>query len=550
MKEDSDVANKLKRIAIGLMALSMRLDAYAIQRGLTMDAAHPKDPDPKNWRTINGSKVHLTEGKIDGGAGGKFTGKEWTGKTKHEFTPKEKPKQEEPKSAVEPKAKKTAPAYVPKKMDEHAYTNLSSKCQQDIDDLASLAAYKQKKTDFDDPVLDFLKGKIKKKNNLDDKEMQGVKHAYEELQNGEIDKTTFKNAVASIAYYGVGVPSSPKPAAVPQSVTKPQAKKMEAGAFEKLPLSKYKNSITILALNGAAGVSIGAEKDIKSIQKHYGLGDAETEEIKSAFEKLMNKNISGKTFKDTVASIIQYGAVGGIPQPKALKPGQLQTKGLSKIELTKATTGISTPKGTLGLYAAPNWKGVIDPCFKNFEEKYGKQQIAKFTKDEHDAVYRYTQTWTHLRDYLCYGSTVSPAGIYTKEDLQREVDLISAGLSKMEHPNMWVKRGGSLKDWATKGNFNGATFEDLQRMQKDGTVFTNASFLSTNPSERVTYGDKSVVRHFFVPKKAKGGYIRDASAHNEELEFLLDKGTKTRIMKVEKDKYGNIVTYEEVVLDD
>ena len=67
------MANKLKRVAIGLMALSMRLDAYAMQRGMTMDAAHPKDPDPKNWRTINGSKVHLTEGKIDGGAGGKFS---------------------------------------------------------------------------------------------------------------------------------------------------------------------------------------------------------------------------------------------------------------------------------------------------------------------------------------------------------------------------------------------------------------------------------------------------------------------------------------------
>lgn len=171
-----------------------------------------------------------------------------------------------------------------------------------------------------------------------------------------------------------------------------------------------------------------------------------------------------------------------VPQPKVQtqivaqpKPGQLQTKGLAKIKLTKATTGISTPKGTLGLYAAPDWKGVIDPCFKNFEEKYGKQQIAKFTKDEREAVYQYTQTWTHLRDYLCYG-TVSLKIECTKESLQRDVGLISSGLSKMEHPNMWVKRGGSLKDWATKGNFDGATFEDLQRMQKEGTVFTNASF--------------------------------------------------------------------------
>lgn len=101
MKEDSNVGNEIRRIAVGLMALSMRLDTYAMQRGLTMDSAHQKDPDPKNWRTINGSKVHLTEGKIDGGAGGKFSGKEWTGKTKHEFTQKEKPKNKESASTNE-----------------------------------------------------------------------------------------------------------------------------------------------------------------------------------------------------------------------------------------------------------------------------------------------------------------------------------------------------------------------------------------------------------------------------------------------------------------
>ena len=40
--------------------------------------AYPKDPNPENWRTISGAKVHLSKGKIDGGAGGKFTGKAWT----------------------------------------------------------------------------------------------------------------------------------------------------------------------------------------------------------------------------------------------------------------------------------------------------------------------------------------------------------------------------------------------------------------------------------------------------------------------------------------
>lgn len=449
------MANKLKRIAIGLMALSMRLDTYAIQRGLTMDAAHPKDPDPKNWRTINGSKVHLTEGKIDGGAGGKFTGKEWTGKTKHEFTPKGKAKQETPKSAVKPEAKKTAAAYAPKKMDEHAYTNLSSIDQKDIATLAALASFKYK-TDFDDPTISVLKGEIKKNNNLNDNEMQGVKQAYEDLQNGKIDETTFKNAVASIAYYGVNVPSSPKPPAVPQPTVQPQ-----------------------------------------------------------------------------IAA-----------QPK---PGQLQTKGLAKIKLTKATTGISTPKGTLGLYAA-EYESVIDPAFKNFEDQYGSVQTAKYTKQEKKSVLRYTQGSKHLRDYLCYGK-VEGFGEYTKEALQEKVDNISAGLAKMDHPDMWVCRKCTLMDWATKNNPNGATFEDLKKMKKDGEVFTNAVFLSSTPAEGGTYGDKELIRHFFVPKKAKGGYIKSVSSYADENEFLLDKGTKTRIMKVEK-KDGKIITYEEVVLDD
>lgn len=36
---------------------------------------YEKDPNPKNWKTINGAKVHLDKnGKYDGGAGGKFNG--------------------------------------------------------------------------------------------------------------------------------------------------------------------------------------------------------------------------------------------------------------------------------------------------------------------------------------------------------------------------------------------------------------------------------------------------------------------------------------------
>lgn len=43
-----------------------------------LDEDYPKDPNPDNWRTINGAKVHLDGDKnIDGGAGSKFNKKKF-----------------------------------------------------------------------------------------------------------------------------------------------------------------------------------------------------------------------------------------------------------------------------------------------------------------------------------------------------------------------------------------------------------------------------------------------------------------------------------------
>lgn len=47
---------------------------------LTQDNEYTKDPDPDNWKTIKGEKVHIDEnGNIDGGAGGKFVGRKFNG---------------------------------------------------------------------------------------------------------------------------------------------------------------------------------------------------------------------------------------------------------------------------------------------------------------------------------------------------------------------------------------------------------------------------------------------------------------------------------------
>lgn len=48
---------------------------YLLLAARVWDAGYPKDPNPDNWRTINGARVHVDgDGNADGGAGGKFNG--------------------------------------------------------------------------------------------------------------------------------------------------------------------------------------------------------------------------------------------------------------------------------------------------------------------------------------------------------------------------------------------------------------------------------------------------------------------------------------------
>ena len=48
---------------------------YLLLAARMCDADYAKDPNPDNWRTINGARVHVDgEGNADGGAGGRFNG--------------------------------------------------------------------------------------------------------------------------------------------------------------------------------------------------------------------------------------------------------------------------------------------------------------------------------------------------------------------------------------------------------------------------------------------------------------------------------------------
>jgi hypothetical protein len=207
--------------------------------------------------------------------------------------------------------------------------------------------------------------------------------------------------------------------------------------------------------------------------------------------------------------------------------------------------------------------------FKQYKQK-NAAACEKMTKKQTAGIWRYTAGSTHLRDWLVYGKTddwykdggyesnykkIGVTNPYkngmTGAALQKVADDISAGLKKIGHEDIIVNRNCSLMDWATPGNPNGVTFSTLQKMAKTGEVFENKAFLSATPLENSVYGNSQARRHIFVPKKATGGFIDSVSAYKDiENEFLLDKNTKTRIIKVEKDKTGTIHVYEEVVLDD
>jgi hypothetical protein len=256
--------------------------------------------------------------------------------------------------------------------------------------------------------------------------------------------------------------------------------------------------------------------------------------------------------------------------PKAKAAGLMQTPNTCSVDLSEKATGIKTPKGTLNLVAAKGHSGaakINDPAFVNFANDQASQ-LQKLTQKQKQAIWRYTAGSTHTMKYLVYGETddyfkessiSGKASPYkngmTAEAIQKVCDNISAGLKKVKHPDLWVSRACSLMDWATADNPGGISLAELKAMAKSGETFENKAFLSTSPSEIPTFslgGSSPVCRRFFVPQKATGGYIDSISEYGtkegcHEYEFLLDKKTKTRIMKVEEVN-GVIYTYEEVVV--
>lgn len=665
--------NQTQRIRLALLLTNLKLGGRFSFRTFTADASYPKDPDPKNWRTINGSKVHLTNGKIDGGAGGKFKGNAWVGKKSHghnSFFPQEQMNYKE--------SYKKKPEVVYEKDPPIQYVNGMKGKFKGIP-----AGHQQ--------IIKELISDIKKTGNIpagiQPEHKNLVANTVAALKAKKITPTAAQNIVATAMY----IPSNlhlkelnekwgaqePPDMATVKAPAKPKTAKPEASKPTTPPASTMpKSDADTKAKEIISKMDSSPEHEHETILEEAGLSSKEKEAVmldyemdmmngsnnaEQTLEKILSKkdgtiaatttateapkppkkggsqwreppalvkgllnNMNeydpstgeGESIKEFVDALKNddelpeaadsylwidpqsKGMELALETAKAFKAGDLtknqalqalalaENNHLGKIEnliekwyganssvkaggfdpydFSEQAVGWKLPKGT-----QMSFKSDSSAEFKQYKQK-NAAACKKMTKKQTAGIWRYTAGSTHLRDWLVYGntddwykdggneSTYKKLGVtnpykngMTGAALQKVADDISAGLKKIGHEDIIVNRNCSLMDWATPGNPNGVTFTDLQKMAKTGEVFENKAFLSATSLEKSAYGNSQARRHIFVPKKANGGFIDSVSEYKDkENEFLLDKNTKTRIIKVEKDNVGTIHVYEEVVLDD
>lgn len=528
------MSSKIQRIKLGLQLANLRFNTAM----LTMDANYPKDPDPKNWRTINGSKVHLTNGKIDGGAGGKFKGKKWVGKQHHQFVPAPNkiysptPGKQFSKAAqghldkldqiLKQSAKgKGKPTYYQGQIDKE------EKALSALEKINQL--YEQKHSESETTPATAKTSKLPALKELSDKNPQLADYIKNLAQYIDLNKGSINigQAMPLIDQAYKGSIYAPKGLHDMGVKWNDFYEKCEEALHEQINTFQFVESVAQMAIGNENPKSIKALEGVKSLISEKPSKIAETNESSSPSKSLVKPNSKNK------AAVYDF-----------------------------KNTGIKVQGGTvLPMEASKADSKIPSSATEIFKYKYGVPECMKLDDHQKNSIIRYTTGSLHLRNWIVYEKADPWYADYyyengmTGEALQKTADNISAGLAKMKHPNMFVVRKCSLKDWANKKNKAGATFQDLVKMQKEGTVFTNEAFLSTTINDKARtskwgYGKNELCRLIYVPKKASGGYIASISDHPTELEFLLDKGTKTRIMKVEKGEDGRIYTFEEVVLDE
>lgn len=173
------------------------------------------------------------------------------------------------------------------------------------------------------------------------------------------------------------------------------------------------------------------------------------------------------------------------------------------------------------------------------------------TAAEKEAIYAYTYEYNNINEPL-RGLTYIGSPEKTKRGLDR-IDHITSLLERTSLKNdMWFQRGDdmiALKKFGLS-NYNYATDADVKALV--GRTGTEGAFLSTGASKGGGFTGKPVIFNIYAPKSTKGMYCEPFSqfgngsmsagwdgsltqkAVGHENEFLLQRGTKFKVTKVEK----------------
>ena len=174
-----------------------------------------------------------------------------------------------------------------------------------------------------------------------------------------------------------------------------------------------------------------------------------------------------------------------------------------------------------------NWEAVLSSQSKKHMEAYTDRLLATASDEELSALRLWTgEAYVNIARYMRYGVNVDPIS-------KKAAKTIEQILSRMETPeDLILKRGTGIKHIFEK--MPAGWQNDLSLLS--GRTFSDKTFTATTPFMEggfSAFGDNNATLYIKVPKGTHGAYI-ESVAHNEpEMEFLLQKGCKFRIIKAE-----------------
>ncbi|GEM_PF-4643191 len=200
-----------------------------------------------------------------------------------------------------------------------------------------------------------------------------------------------------------------------------------------------------------------------------------------------------------------------------------------------------------------NLSGYYDPAHVNVYDaeqmhlhhgNFSQELWNSLSDAERAGIRSYTGAWyTDMNDALFGGGAVSGR-------VQQMIDNATSGMNRMASQfNFVAYRGDSPYDMA---NLLGGTRDQLRNAAflrgSIGKTVEFKGFMSTAIHEDYAWTHKGVTTVIKTPKGAKGFFVDPVSANQGEKEFLFQRGTKMKVVRIETDSSGDLKKiYLEVV---